>query len=200
MKLRLSTTSPYARKCLLVAREAGLIDQITLVWTTPWAKETDLPQDNPLGKVPVLILDNGEVLFDSPVICEYLDSLHSGPKLIPPAGPERWSALRLAALADGIVDAGAALKAELGLRPVETRWPAWSDRQMDKVRRGLDAMEREVADWGDAFRIGQIGAISALGFLTFRQILDWRAGYPGLARWADQVASRPSVAATEPYE
>lgn len=200
MKLRLSTTSPYARKCLLVAREAGLIDKITLVWTAPWAKETDLPQDNPLGKVPVLILDNGEVLFDSPVICEYLDSLHSGPKLIPPAGPERWSALRLAALADGIVDAGAALKAELGLRPAETRWPEWSDRQMGKVRRGLDAMEREVADWGDAFRIGQIGAISALGFLTFRQILDWRAGYPGLVRWADHVASRPSVAATEPYE
>ncbi|MEK7820711.1 MAG: glutathione S-transferase N-terminal domain-containing protein, partial [Pseudomonadota bacterium] len=105
MKLRFSPTSPYVRKVCVVALETGLFARLDLAPTNVWAADTDIGRDNPLGKVPALATDGGEVLFDSPVICEYLDSLHDGAKLFPAAGGARWTALRRQALADGILDA-----------------------------------------------------------------------------------------------
>ena len=200
MKLRMSTTSPFARKVRMVAIEAGLEARVELVPTAPWAADTDLPADNPLCKVPALITDGGEALYDSPVICEYLDSLHGGRKLIPPAGGERWRHLRLQALADGITEAAVAVRVETFMRPEDKRWPKWSERQMVAVGRGLDALDRECADWGDEFLIGQVSAICAVAYVEFRALTDWRAGRPALAAWYDSCARRPSVAATVPHE
>ena len=121
MKLRYSPTSPYVRKVTVTAQETGVQPRIERVPTVTTDPASGLAKDNPLGKVPTLILDDGERLYDSPVICEYLDGLHGGAKIVPPAGPERWVALRRQALADGILDAAV-------LRLMETRRPASSPR------------------------------------------------------------------------
>lgn len=200
MKLRYSTTSPFARKCLVVAFEAGLDKRVETVVTNAWAADTDLPKDNPLCKVPALTTDGGEVLYDSPVICEYLDSLHDGRKLVPAGGGERWRQLRLQALGDGILDAAVQVRIETAMRPEETRWPKWIERQTAAVTRGCDALEQECAGWGDEFLIGQITAACALGYMDLRKTADWRAGRPKLAAWYDKVSARPSMAATAPKE
>jgi len=199
MKLRYSATSPYVRKVCVVAREAGIV--LDLVPTNAWAPDTDLPQDNPLSKVPALIADGGEVLYDSPVIAEYLDSLHDGIKLVPPAGGERWRQLRLQALGDGILDAALAVRIESVMRPEDKRWPQWVERQTAAVLRGLDALDQECVAWGREFLIGQIATACALGYIDFRKtVADWRAVRPALAAWYDEVKARPSLVATEPKE
>src|SRR3990167_1033017 len=106
MKLRYSPTSPYVRKVSVTLIETGLDKNIERVATSVWDPKTDIGKDNPLGKIPTLITDDGAVLYDSPVICEYLDGLHKGPKLFPASGEARWRALRLQALGDGMTDAG----------------------------------------------------------------------------------------------
>lgn len=201
MKLRYSTTSPYARKCWVVAAETGLEPRIELVLTNAWSPETDLPKDNPLGKVPALITEGGEVLFDSPVICEYLDSLHDGHKLFPPSGGARWEQLRLAALADGILDAAVAKRLELTMRPEDKRWDGWIERQGRAITRALAEMEEECPAWGADFLIGQIGAAVALGYLDLRFAADdWRAAHPNLAQWYAGISRRASMVKTEPKD
>jgi len=199
MKLRTSATSPYARKVWLVAFEAGLTDRIEAVPTNVWDPATDVTRDNPLGKVPALIADGGEAIYDSPVICEYLDSLHDGQKLVPPAGGARWTQKRLEALGDGILDALLAKRVETMMRPEEKRWSTWIERQDAAASRGLAQLEDEVASWGDTFQIGQITVIAVLGYLDFRfPETSWRERYPALAAWYAVLSQRPSVAATVP--
>ena len=198
MKLRFSSTSPYVRKVCVVALEAGI--DLELVPTSAWAPDTDLPKDNPLGKLPALITDGGEAIYDSPVICEYLDAQHSGRKLIPVAGGERWRHLCLQALADGILDAALALRIEGSMRPEDKRWPYWVERQTAAVLRGLDELEQECGVWGAEFLIGQIAVAAALDYLDFRRTTDWRVGRPSLAAWHAGVASRPSLVATQPKD
>jgi len=198
MKLRFSTTSPYVRKVRVVALEAGI--ELDLIPTAPWSPDTDLPKDNPLGKVPALLTDGGEVLYDSPVICEYLDARHSGRKLIPAAGGERWRQLCLQALADGVLDAALVCRIETAMRPEDKRWPQWVERQTAAVVRGLDALDQECASWGRDFLIGQIAAAVALEYVDFRQTTDWRAGRPALVAWYAGVAARPSLVATQPKD
>ncbi len=200
MKLRMSITSPFVRKCLIVAIEAGLDAQIERVPTSPWAPDTDLPKDNPLNKIPTLITDGGEVLYDSPVICEYLDSLHGGRKLIPVSGGERWRHLRLAALGDGIMDAAVQIRIETAIRPEDRRWPQWIERQTGAITRGLAGLEAECGDWGDDFLIGQITVATALGYLDFRPIIAWRTAAPALAAWFTKVSARASISTTVPVE
>jgi glutathione S-transferase len=199
MKLRTSATSPYARKVWIVAFETGLADRIEAVPTNVWDPATDVIRDNPLGKVPALIADGGEAIYDSPVICEYLDSLHDGQKLVPPAGGARWTQKRLEALGDGILDALLAKRVETSMRPEDKRWPVWIERQEAAAARGLAQLEDEVAGWGDTFLIGQIAVVAVLGYLDFRfPDMDWRARYPALAAWYAALSQRPSVAATVP--
>jgi len=201
MKLCYSPTSPYVRKASVTIRECGLEDRVELIPTNPWDPTTDLPTHNPIGKVPALITDDGQPLFDSPVICEYLDSLHHGDKLYPPTGATRWSALRQQALADGILDAAVLAFLEIAKRPEQYCWSDWVKRQKSAMQRSLDALEEESKSFGDSLTIGQIATGCALGYLDFRFADDnWRAGRPNLATWSETFFNRPSMVATVPKD
>lgn len=198
MKLRWSPTSPYVRKVVMVAIECGLEDSIEKQETNAWSPETDLPQDNPLGKVPALILKDGTALFDSPVIAEYLDSLHDGHRLFPPAGPARWTALRLQALADGVCDAAILRRLEAN-RPDGEKSPNWMERQRRAVARALDVLEGEAEGLGSELTIGTLSVLVALGYLDFRfGYENWREGRPKLAQWFTAMSDRDSFRRTAP--
>lgn len=202
MKLRYSPTSPYVRKVTATAIETGLEGKIERVPTVTSDPASGLARDNPLGKVPALILDDGTVIFDSPVICEYLDGLHGGAKLVP-SGPARWTALRREALADGVLDA-AVLRLLEGRRPEGERSPAWTLKQKTVIGRALDAFEAEagaLAAAGGPATIGEIAVGIALGYLDFRfKDDDWRAGRPRLARWYEEFSKRKSMRETVPRD
>ncbi len=200
MKLHYSPTSPYVRKVSIIALETGLDDRIERVPTNVFHPSTDIAAHNPLGKIPALITEGGETLFDSPVICEYLDSLHDGLKLFPPPGGARWTALRRQALGDGILDAGV-LRLLEGRRPETEQSPAWIARQTAVVARGLDALEDEAEALGGPITIGHIAIGCALGWLEFRFADDnWLANRPSLARWYETFARRRSMEETVPRE
>ncbi|MTJ80933.1 MAG: glutathione S-transferase [Telmatospirillum sp.] len=199
MKLRYSRTSPYVRKVVITAIETGLAGRIEHVLTDPWSPETDLPTHNPLGRVPALVTDDGVILYDSPVICDYLDSLHDGPRLIPAEGAARWTTLRHQALADGLLDASVAVRVETVMRPADRRWDTWIDRQRGAIQRGLDALEAEMPATG--FTLGEITIVCALDYLDFRKpVENWREGRPRLAAWHGALSKRPSVASTRPSD
>lgn len=199
MKLRYSPTSPYVRKVMITAIETGQESVIETVPTNPWDPETDLPNDNPLGKVPALVVDEGLTLFDSPVICEYLCT-RVGAGLIPDAGVNRWRVLRLQALGDGILDA-AVLRFLEGKRPEEIQKPDWIERQKRTIGRAVDSLEAAVGEWGEELTLGQITAGAALGYLDFRFPGDeWRQGRPALTDWYEAFAQRPSMQQTVPAD
>ncbi len=201
MQLRYSPTSPYVRKVMVTAIETGLDKQLEKIATNPWDPDTDLTKDNPIGKVPALKTDQGEILFDSPVICEFLDGLHQGNKLFPAAGDSRWKALKLQALADGILDAAVTTVVE-GKRPKELQSKDWIERQKKAIHRSLDALEQSMSalDTGQ-LSIAQIAAGCALGYLDFRKpIDDWRNGHPKLTKWYEEFSKRPSMQATVPKD
>ncbi len=201
LSLRFSPTSPYVRKVRVAAIEIGLQDRLKLVPTDPWSTDTDLPTDNPLGKVPALTTEDGTVLFDSPVICEYLDSLHDGPKLFPAPGPARWKVLRLLALGDGIADAAVARRLE-DMRPAERQHEAWRERQRAALSRALDALESEadtLADPAGPLTIADVAVACALAYLDLRFAADeWRNRRPKLSAWLDPVSNRASMRETAP--
>lgn len=195
MKLLFSPTSPYTRKVRVVAHECGYADRVELVTTNPFAPDAELPAHNPLGKVPTLIGDEGESLYDSRVICEYLDSM-GGTGLFPPPGHARWKALGVQALADGMMDAVVAIRLD-SLRPEDKRYAPWRERQLAVVRRGLAALAADDAYLGTALTIGHIAAACALGYLDLRLASeDWRAEHPALADWYAAISERPSLIAT----
>jgi glutathione S-transferase len=201
MKLRYSPASPYVRKVMITAYETGLEPRLERLSTTvvPVKENEELSRENPLVKVPTLVTDDGQVLFDSPVICEYLDSLHDGAKLFPPAGAARWKALRLQALGDGILDAALLARYEQAVRPQELQWRDWTDGQMRKIRHGLDSLEANIGELSGPLTIGIVAVACALGYLDFRFGSDnWRASRPKLAAWYEDFAQRPSMKATVP--
>jgi glutathione S-transferase len=204
MKLRYSPTSPYVRKVMVVALETGLAERIERIPTTvaPTKYNEEVARENPLVKVPALTTDDGMVLYDSPVICEYLDTLHGGQKLFPATGKTRWTALRQQALADGILDAAILGRYEI-LRPKEYLWQDWIDAQLRKVRGALAALEIEVeaGELNGAVTIGQITVGCALGYLDFRYASeDWRSKHRRLAAWFDELAKRKSIELTKPKD
>jgi glutathione S-transferase len=200
MKMRYSPTSPYVRKVTITAIETGLDGRIERITTDIREPGENFLADSPLGKVPALTTDDGLVLFDSAVICEYLDSLHEGHRLFPVEVPQRWRTLRLMALGDGILDAAVLRRMET-LRPDREQSPPWIERQKGKVGRGLDMLEREVPRFAPDITIGQITIGSCLGWMDFRfPDEDWRIGRPMLADWYSMFMSRPSMQATAPYE
>jgi glutathione S-transferase len=201
MKLYISPLSPFARKVRVLARETGLAARIEEVPVTvsPVKANAEVGRANPLVKVPTLVLDDGTALFDSPVICEYLDTLHSGRKLFPPVGEARWTALKLQAVADGILEAGVLVRYETALRPKELQWADWIAGQREKWHAGLDFLERSAAALAGEPTIGSIAAGCALGYLDFRYgSEDWRGSRPALARWYEAFAARESMRATVP--
>ena len=200
MKLCYSPTSPYVRKVNVCAIELGLDHQMERVGINPWAPEPELLQKNPLGRIPVLVTDDGVCLYDSVVICEYLDSLSDRHTLFP-QGADRWSVLRQHALSNGVIDASVNALVERVRRPENLMWQDWIDFQLDAVRCGLVAMEQDSKAFdGERLTVAQITAGVALGYLDFRFAadVDWRSEHPHLAQWYETFAERNSMLATVP--
>ena len=197
MKLLYQTHSPYARKVLVMAHEAGLAGRIEVIHheTSPTRRNEAVYAANPLGKVPVLICEDGLALFDSVAICDHLDGLHDGPRLIPPAGRARALTLRLQALAQGLADAGIALRWETERRPEALRHPPLAEGQAAKLVAAYDFVEREV-DLGGPVELGRIALATALSWLEFRGLPAFRPGRPRLTAWFDAFSRRPSMLAT----
>jgi glutathione S-transferase len=196
MKLAFSPASPYVRKVTACAIKRGLNDKIERlkIGTTDPA----LLQYNALSKVPTLITDDGACLFDSPVICEYLDSVGSAPKLFPPAGPARWKALTQEALADGILDATQPRRRELTLPQDEGR-KGYIALQQGKVARAVAEFEKQAGSLGNLDTIGEITIGCALGYLDFRYANEpWRPGHPKLMAWYEKVVKLAPLAETIP--
>lgn len=200
LMLRYSKTSPYARKVRIVAYELGLGDTLELIPTDTWNLPDDLLRENPLGKIPSLKTAEGIVLYDSPVICEYLASLKTTGELFPKAGERRWNALRLQALGDGIMDASVDRFSERNFRSVEQQSQSWLDRLRASVTRSIDYIESVSGNGLDELTIGSIAVASALGYLDLRFNDDnWRTDRPGLSRWFEQFSRRPSYVMTMPH-
>ncbi len=201
MKLIGSLTSPYVRKVRVVMAEKKLDYQLVL--EDVWGSDAIL-KSNPLGKVPCLVMEGGEAIFDSRVIVEYLDTLSPVGKLIPPAGRERIEVRTWEALADGICDAAILARMEQIWAPREgARSQAWIERQLSRVHSALKAMSQGLGDkpWcnGNHFTLADIATGAALFYLDFRfGAIDWRGEHPNLARMAEKLAARPSFADTAP--
>jgi glutathione S-transferase len=200
MKLFYAAPSPYVRKCLVAAHELGLRERIELVPAAahPVNRDRTVVAHNPLGKIPTLITDEGTVLYDSRVICEYLNATGNG-KLIPQPGPARWSALVEQSLADGIMDAAVLARYETVLRPEPLRWNDWITGQLAKVASGLAEIEGRAAGFGDRVDLGTIAVGCALGYLDFRYAtLAWREKRPNASSWFERFGARASMVATRP--
>ncbi len=201
MKLYYSAASPYVRKCMVVAIEAGIDGRIQHepVAVMPTKPNTDLGKENPLMKLPTLVTDDGMALYDSRVICEYLDSQHAGTPLIPKAGPDRWRVLRWQAMADGITDAGLLCRYETVVRAEDKRSAEWMSGQMTKVTQGLDMAENDSALLSGPINLGQIALACSIGWLEFRNVAgDIRKTRPKLTAWYEAFSRRPSMQATTP--
>ncbi|HYZ62240.1 MAG TPA: glutathione S-transferase N-terminal domain-containing protein [Acetobacteraceae bacterium] len=195
MKLFYSSGSPYARKVMACAIACGLEERIAKVTTDPWSSPPELVAQNPLSKVPCLVTEDGVALFDSPVICEYLDSVGEG-ALFPPSGAARWRALKQQAVADGIMDA-AILRRREQARAAGESSPAAMARYHDAVTRALDMLERDPP--ADHLDIGTISIACALGYLDFRFAHEpWRPARPNLEAWLARMQPRPELVRTAP--
>ncbi len=193
--LRSSPASPFGRKVKIAAALAGLTDRIEVVAADTNDPSEVLRQQNPLGKIPTLVLEDGSTLFDSRVIVEYLDHLAGG-RLIP-AGPARFPALRQQALADGVMDAALLQVYEGRYRGEDKREPKWPELQAGKVQRGLDHAEARLATPSPDLHIGHVALACALGYLDLRFEGRWRANYPRLVAWLDDFSARvPAFEAT----
>lgn len=200
MKLIGSLTSPYTRKVRVVMTEKRI--ECSFEVNDPWAPDTQVPGVNPLGKVPVLLLDDGTPLFDSRVIVEYLDGLTPVSRLIPDNGRARVMVRRWEALADGVLDAGIAVFYE-HRRPASRRSKDWIARQQGKVASGLELMAEELDErnwcYGEAYSLADVAAGCCLGWLSLRfPDMDWRGAHPNLAKHYDKLMRRPSFAETKP--
>lgn len=200
MKLHWSPRSPFVRKVMIVAHEVGLYDRIEKVRSVAIRNRPndDILKDSPVGRIPVLVLDNGIVLTGSYAICEYLDSLHEGPKLIPPPGEKRWRELELHGVADGLLDTLVFWRGEL-MVPAEQSRIDISDTCAVKVKACLAWLEAKTPEFSaNDFGIGQITVGIALEYLDFRYAhLDWRATHPMLKAWHLSFSKRPSRIITE---
>jgi glutathione S-transferase len=197
LKLWYSPASPFVRKVLVFAHEAGLAHSITLVRGDVWAPDTEINNDNPLGKVPALVTPDG-VFAGSYLCCDYLDSLHAGTRLIPSGPRERWPALQLHAFADGIIEAAVATVIETVRRPKEFVYQGTIDRQAGKINRTLEKVaSMKLVQAPD---IATITLGCALGYLDFRMPqLAWRDGRPALGQWYEAFSARKSMQATVPH-
>ena len=203
MKLIGAITSPYVRKVRIVMAEKKL--EYRFIQEDVWSAETQIATSNPLGKVPCLVMEGGEAVFDSRVIVEYLDTLSPVGKLIPPSGRERAEVKTWEALADGLLDAAilARLEATWPGRTEAQRSQAWIDRQMGKIDAALQSMSQGLGDKpfcsGVHFSLSDVAVGCALGYLDFRfPAVDWRGRYPNLVKLGDKLALRQSFADTLP--
>lgn len=197
MKLLYQTHSPFARKALVFAHEAGIADRLEVIHqeTSPTRPNELVSSENPLGKVPVLIRPGSAAIFDSDVICAYFDSLHAGRKLIPADGETRWCALREQALAQGLAETGIALRWETVRRPQGLRYAPLRDGYVEKLARAYDWLEREL-DVAAPVHVGHIALATCLSWLEFRDLPGFRPDRLRLSAWLDEFQARPSMQAT----
>jgi len=201
MKLTFSPASPFARKVRIAAIETGLIDKIEFTSATvaPGQANEEYSKITPLKKLPVLILDNGDVILDSYVIVEYLDELAGGGKLIPTSGPERWKVKSDHSLLQGMLDSMLLCRYEGMVRPEPMRWKAWSDDHWNRAWTGMARFENKPEVLSGPFNIAQIGLVCVLGYADFRFAdCGWRKAYPKLDAFHQKMLERPSVKISVP--
>jgi len=200
MKLLFSAASPFARKVVVFALECGLENRIEKIPTDPFADEVALRAVNPLSKIPALQLDDGRVLIESTLICEYLDGLHQGQKRFP-QGEQRIAVLQRTALADGMTSAGVLYRMETQRRPAELLWQAFADRQKKTMLGTLSVLETDVGSCrsGDDLTIADIALGCCLGWFDLRfPEIAWRSDHPAIADWFEAFSDRPSMVKTMP--
>jgi glutathione S-transferase len=203
MKLLYAPTSPFVRKVMVCAHLTGQADQIEWLPSAahPIRRDDRIAAHNPLAKVPTLILEDGQSLYDSRVICEYLAGLAGDTQLFPADAARRWPALTQQALGDGLLDAALLARYERTARPAERQWTDWYDAQLVKVEAGLAAIEAQASALSLNPTIGEITLGCALGYLDFRfRELDWPARYPEAARWHGVFRTLPAMQATLPHD
>ncbi|MEI2415344.1 glutathione S-transferase N-terminal domain-containing protein [Orrella sp. JC864] len=204
MQLYFAPTSPYSRKVLVCAHVLQAFEEIACmaVAASPIRYSGVVGAVNPLGKIPVAVPDcpDGPALFDSRVICEYLDARH-GPRLYPPCGPARWQALTQQALGDGVLDAALLIRYEHTARPAGLQCRQWTQGQWQKIEAALHGIESQARQLrADDFSIGEISLACALGYLDFRYPeFDWRAAHPQSAAWYADFSRLPAMIATQPH-
>ena len=199
MILRFSPSSPFVRKVRIAAGLLGLDDKIALRAVDLNDPADSIRAENPLGKIPSLVLDDGETLYDSRVILEYLDHIAGGGRILPSEPKARFAALRLQALCDGMLDASVLQVYESRYRPPEMKVQSWLDRQHDKVARGLAVLEASPPALAGMPDVGQIALACLLGYLDLRFDGVWRERYPKLVAWLDDFAARvPAFEASTP--
>ncbi len=200
MKIYFSPASPYVRKCMVTAHELGLFEQIEKLPSAanPVKRDASVVASNPLGKVPTFITDDAQTLYDSRVICEYLDTLAQG-ALFARGSKQRWQILTEQSLGDGLLDAALLARYEAMMRPEALRWADWTRGQMDKIASCLQVLEARSDTLGERVDIGTITLGCALGYLDFRfPDYDWRSAHPQAAAWFAGFNERPSMQATLP--
>ncbi len=199
MILRSSPASPFVRKVRIAAAVLGLADRIDVQTVDLNDPSDSIRAENPLGKIPALVLDDGTVYYDSRVILEYLDAHAGGGRIIPRDGPARFAALRLQALCDGVLDASVLIVYEERYRPADKRVQSWVERQAGKVARALTALEAAPPALAAVPDVGQIALACVLGYRDLRFGGTWRKEYPKLVAWLDRFAAQvPAYAATAP--
>jgi glutathione S-transferase len=198
MKIYFSPFSPYVRKCLVTAHELGLDGRVQLLPSNanPVQRDQEIIAKNPLGKVPTFINDDGAVLYDSRVICEYLNDLGRG-KLFPESGPARWEALTLQSLGDGILDGALLARYEDVTRPEPLRWKEWRAGQLDKATTSFAYLERNIGMLEGRLDIGSLAVACAAWYLDLRFAdFDWKSSHPKVVAWYESFSKRPSLQAT----
>jgi glutathione S-transferase len=198
MKLYSSQLSPFARKVRILVIEKGLVDQVEIINSNPYEATAEHLLANPLSKVPTLMLDDGNTLFDSHVICEYLDMLSTGTLI--PDGSQRIQALKQLALTDGILETTFHIAVELNRREPQERSAAWVDRWFATLDRGVDALAASLPGYGEELRLPHIGLVCALDYLDLRasERLNWRTRQPALATWYSSFGERAAMQQTRP--
>jgi glutathione S-transferase len=204
MKLLYAPTSPYVRKVMVCAHLSGQADRIERLPSAahPIKRDTRIAEHNPLAKVPTLILENGQSLYDSRTICEYLAASGAATNLFPKEGDARWRALSLQSLGDGLLDAALLARYETLARPAEFQWPQWRASQLVKVSACLDVIESQASSFAtQSPTIGEVTIGCALGYLDFRfPELKWRDSRPQAARWYEAFQALPAMSATIPHD
>jgi len=198
MELKFSPLSPYVRKVSVTAHELGIAERIRLTPVNTREEPDKIAPFNPLGKIPTLVTDAGAVLYDSPVICEYLDAEFGKHRLLPASGTRRWDSLTRVALADGTIDAAILIRHER-VRAAEKQSQDWIAWQLRKVYAGLDHLEHAVETFGDALDLGQIAVACALGYMPLRIAeLEGLTKWPRLNTWYEALSQRESFRLTKP--
>ena len=199
MKLLSSPASPFGRKVKMTIAIKNLGSKVEVLKVDATAGDSTLNKSNPLGRIPCLVLDNGDGIHDSHVICEYLDTVGTGPVLVPRSGPERWRTLTLASLADGLMEQALLQVYEGRYRPENMRVATWVDRLQSKIDRTMAHLEANPPVWKDHPDYGHVTLAAALGYMDFRHGGKWRANHPKMVAWLEAFsAAVPSFKETTP--